>query len=116
MIVQDNKRSVKVWKSINAVEMCKFCNTEIKGKEFIYISKETMVQEMLSDCFRAKTIPETRSFYQFTPLSRGEMATKRVSEDIDYSLKFEFEQVQQVLSLPVVNIGLFVLCTNLMLL
>ena len=78
---------------VNAEEMFKFCKTEIKGIEFIYISKETMVgvREMLSDCFsRAKTIPGTRSFHQFIPLSRGEIATKKVSEDIDYSLKFEF--------------------------
>ena len=63
---------------------------------------------MLSDCFsRAKTIPGTRSFHQFIPLSRGEIATKRVSQDIE----FEFEQVQQVLSLSMVSIGQFVLCT-----
>ena len=67
------------------------------------------VQEMLSDRFsRAKTIPGTRSFHQFIPLSRGEI---RVSEDIDYSLKFEFEQVQQDLSLSMVSVGQFVLCT-----
>ena len=95
---------------VNAEEMFKFCKTEIKGIEFIYISKETMVgvREMLSDCFsRAKTIPGTRSFHQFIPLSRGEIATKRVSQDIE----FEFEQVQQVLSLSMVSIGQFVLCT-----
>ena len=94
--------------------MFKFCKTEIRGIEFIYISKETMVSvwEMLSECFsRAKTIPGTRSFHQFIPLSRGEIATKSVSEDIDYLLKFEFEQVQQVLSLSMVNTSQFVLCT-----
>ena len=41
----------------------------------------------------------------------GEIATKRVFEDTDYSVKFEFEQVQQVLSLLTVGIGLFVLCS-----
>ena len=74
--------------------MFKFCKTEIKGIEFIYISKETMVgvREMLLNHFsRAKTIPGTRSFDEFIPLSRGEIATKRVSEDNDYSLEFEFE-------------------------
>ena len=38
------------------------------------------------------------------------IALKRVSNDISYSLKFEFEQVQQVLSLSMVSIGQFVLC------
>ena len=74
--------------------------------------KHTSVLKMLSDCFsRAKTIPGIRLFNEFIPLSRGEIATKRVSEDTDYSVKFEFEQVQQVLSLLTVSIGQFVLCS-----
>ena len=69
------------------------------------------VLKMLSDCFnRAKAIPGTRSFHQFVPLS-WEIATKRVSEDIDYLVKFDFKQVQQVLSLLMVSIGRFMLCT-----
>ena len=69
------------------------------------------VLKMLSDCFsRAKAIPGTRSFHQFVPLS-WEIATKRVSEDIDYLVKFDFEQVQEVLSLLMVSIGRFMLCT-----
>ena len=67
----------------NAEEIFKFCKTEIKGIEFIHISKETMVgvQEMLSDHFsRAKTIPGTRSYYKFIPFSRfqGENSYKMV--------------------------------------
>ena len=74
--------------------------------------KHTSVLKMLSDCFnRAKTIPGIRLFNEFIPLSRGEIATKRVSEDTDYSVRFEFEQVQQVLSLLTVSIGQFVLCS-----
>ena len=46
---------------------------------------------MLSDRFsRAKTIPGTISFHQFMPLSSGGIATKGASEDIDYSVKFDF--------------------------
>ena len=74
--------------------------------------KHTAVLKMLSDHFsRAKTVSGTRLFNQFIPFSRGEIATIRASEDIDYSLKFEFEQVQQVLSLLTVSIGQFVLCS-----
>ena len=47
----------------------------------------------------------TRSFHQLIALSRGEIATKWVSENIDYSMKFEFEQVQQVLRGLMVSIG-----------
>ena len=70
------------------------------------------VREMLSERFsRAKTIPGTRSFHQFIPPSSRGIARKRISENIDYSLKFESEQVQQVLSLSMVSIGRFMLCT-----
>ena len=84
-------------------------------KQFNIMVKHTSVLKMLSDRFStAKTIPGTRLFNQFIPLSRGGgggIAAKRVSEDIDYSVKFEFEQVQQVLSLLTVSIGQFVLCS-----
>ena len=82
-------------------------------KQFNIMVKHTSVLKMLSDRFStAKTIPGTRLFNQFVPLSRGgEIAAKRVSEDIDYLVKFEFEQVQQVLSLLTVSIGQFVLCS-----
>ena len=74
--------------------------------------KHPSVLKMLSDRFsRAKVIPGTRLFNQFIPLSRGEIATKRVSEDIDCSVKFECEQVQKVLILLTVNTGQFVLCS-----
>ena len=36
---------------------------------------------------------------------------KKVSEAIDYLVKFDFEQVQQVLRLLMVSIGRFMLCT-----
>ena len=66
--------------------------------------KHTLVLKMLSDrSSRAKIISDTRP--------RGGGGTKRVSEHIDYLVKFEFEQVQQVLSLLMVSIGRLVLCT-----
>ena len=74
--------------------------------------KHPSVLKMLSDRFsRAKVIPGTRLFNQFIPLSRREIATKRVSEDIDCSVKFECEQVQKVLILLTVTTGQFVLCS-----
>ena len=74
--------------------------------------KHPSVLKMLSDRFsRAKVIPGTRLFNQFIPLSRGEIATKRVSEDIDCSVKFECEQVQKVLIFLTVTTGQFVLCS-----
>ena len=67
---------------------------------------------MLSDpVSRTKTIPGTRSFHQLNATFKGGIGTKRASEYTDYSVKFDFEQVQQVLSLLMLSIGWFVLCT-----
>ena len=67
---------------------------------------------MLSDpVSRTKTIPGNRSFHQLNATFKGGIGTKRVSEDINHSVKFDFEQVQQVLNLLMVSIVWFVLCT-----
>ena len=51
---------------------------------FNIMVKHKSVLKMLSDCFsRARTVPGTRLFNQFIPLSRGEIATKTVSEDTE---------------------------------
>ena len=89
----------------------------ISHLKFIYIKwsiiqhGETCIsgKDVVRPLSRTKTIPGTRLFNQFIPLSRGKIATKRVSEDIDYSVKFELEQVQELLSLLMVSIGQFVM-------
>ena len=75
-------------------------------KQFNIMVKHTSVLKILSDRYStAKTIPGTRLFNQFIPLSRGGIAAKRVSEDIEYSVKFEFEHILTM------SIGQFVLCS-----
>ena len=56
-----------------------------------FISAEDMipVRSMLDARFqKVCTLPGTRSFYQFVPLSEGVMAAKRVSEDQSYGIEF----------------------------
>ena len=44
----------------------------------------------------AKTVPGTRSFHHFIPLSDSKIATKRLSEDEKFDLEYEFNNTVHV--------------------
>ena len=76
---------------LTAKQVFEYCNEEVKGVHVIFISSEEMVpiRSMLDTRFStATTLPGTRSFHQYTPLSESVMAAKRVSEDELYALEF----------------------------
>ena len=78
---------------LSAIDMFKFCNEEIKGIKFKFISKETMEVTRASLKTRfldAKTVPGTRSYHHFVPLSGSCIGTKRTLTDEEYALKFDF--------------------------
>ena len=52
----------------------------------------------LWDC---KTVPGTRSFHHFTPLSKSEIGTKTLSEDKKFMLRFRFGD----LALPIEDVA-----------
>ncbi len=87
--------------------MFKFYNGEIKGIHFKFISKETMevTREKLKTRFLdAKTIPGTRSYHHFVPLSSSCIGTKRASIDEQYASKFDFAmEVGQLQISPSLN-------------
>eukprot|EP00795_Rhopilema_esculentum_P001888 gene1888-biopygen10418 len=63
------------------------------------------IRERLS---QAKTVPGTRSFHQFIPISSSIIGAKRVSEEVDFALRFSFgeEQLEGVEA----RVGQFVVC------
>jgi hypothetical protein len=76
---------------ITARQVFEYCKEEIKGIFVSFISIEQMdpVRSMLETRFSTvSTLPGTRSFHQFVPLSETVMATKRVSEDESYALEY----------------------------
>ena len=78
---------------LTAKEMFQFCEKEIHGIKFMYLTAAEVadVRQKLAERFLiAKTIPGTRGFHQFTPLSVCSIAAKRVSEEADYTLTFNF--------------------------
>ena len=79
---------------LTAMEVLEYCQKEVQGIISIYISKETVVElrkQMVERYQYAKTVPGTRSYHQFIPLSNTKLAVKTVSEENDYSFTFNFE-------------------------
>ena len=61
-----------------------------------------------------KTIPGTRSFHHFVPLSKFEVATKRLSEEEMFTLKFQFKQGEAQLEVVEIAVSKFVLFTSIL--
>ena len=95
-----------------AQEVFTFCKEEIKGIEFIFISQADMeiTRMTLEPCYtNAKTVPGTRSFHHFVPLSASCIGTKRISMDQNYALQFNF--LSTPASEPIVlSVNSFVVC------
>ena len=66
---------------LTAKQVFDYCKEEVKGVHVFFISTENMVpvRSMLDARFqKVCTLPSTRSFHQFVPLSESVMAAKRV--------------------------------------
>ena len=73
--------------------MLKFCKENIKDIEFFFISKDSMVkvrEQQIKRFAHGSTIPGTRSFHQFVPLSDKKIALKYTSDDRDFAGTFSF--------------------------
>ena len=90
------------------MEMFNYCKKEIKGITYHYVSKENMIlhrENLTNRLNEAKTLPGTRSYHQYSPLSITTIATKRVSEETDYSLKFDFKKRQENTDIDITQIN-----------
>ncbi|XP_065679120.1 uncharacterized protein LOC124814871 [Hydra vulgaris] len=77
--------------------MYKYCNENIEGINFIYISSEdlTLVRSALKERLdTANTIPGTRSYLQFVPLGHQKVGTKLCSVDEEFALIHDFGNIQ----------------------
>ena len=73
--------------------MLELCIKEIKGIKFYGISKERMkiVRNILLPRFQSgKTVPGTRIYHHFLPISTNAISFKRTSEDTDVTGIFSF--------------------------
>jgi hypothetical protein len=92
--------------------MFNFCQNEIKGNNLYYISRESNAiirSEMKQGYATAKTLPGTRSYHNFIPISNTKIGAKVVSEQLEYSFVFNF-QTDEIIKecLSNINIGVFI--------
>ena len=68
-----------------------FYEENIKNITFVFISKERMetARDELNERFApGRTVPRTRSYYSFAPVSKNEIAFKRTTEDEEFTGTF----------------------------
>ena len=84
--------------------MLELCKEEIKGITFFGISKERMVtvrQNLLPRFQSGKTVPGTRIYHHFLPISTNSISFKRTSEDTDVTGTFSFSD--ETIGIPLVQ-------------
>lgn len=92
--------------------MFRFCEAEIDGIVCTFIKSETIVevrQRMLERYVSAKTLPGTRSYHQFIPLSHSKIGVKYVSEEEQFAFTFDFNIAPKAV-LREVKLSEFVSC------
>lgn len=75
----------------NVQKVLEFCQSRIENIFFFLLKKESLStcrQQLESRFSQAKTVPGTRSFHFFSPLSENDIGTKRISSDSNYTLVF----------------------------
>ena len=78
---------------LTADDMFAFCQQEIKGIDFKLIRKDDVDEtrkKLKSRLELAKTIPGTRSYHQFIPITNHKIGAKRISEDKEFVLEYHF--------------------------
>lgn len=90
-----------------------FCKGRIENISFIMISKETLIKacQNLQDRFtQAKTVPGTRSFHYFEPLSEDSIATKHTSYNENFCTIFNFSGENHSVKMSDVAIHNYIAC------
>lgn len=97
---------------MTVAKVMEFCQSRIEKISFFLLRKEhlSVCRQNLEVRFsQAKTVPGTRSFHCFVPISECEIATKRISSDCTYNMVFNFSGKQ---NLPEEQLNMAQICTN----
>ena len=76
-----------------ADKMFQFCVEEIKGIDLLFLKNQEIgnIRVNMEERYkRADTVPGTRSFHQFIPISDSIIGAKYVSDDQYYAVLFDF--------------------------
>ena len=100
---------------LSAEAMFEYCIKSISGIKFVYVSSEKMelARNELAERFSvATTVPGTRSFHQYAPFSKSMIKMKRVSDDDEFALTFDFlnKRKCEEIKIETIKISQFILC------
>ena len=96
-----------------ADKMFQFCVEEIKGINLLFLKNQEIgnIRVNMEERYkRADTVPGTRSFHQFIPISDSIIGAKYVSDDQYYAVQFNFNIVHLLGPGDSLSLSQFVLC------
>ena len=99
---------------MTARQVVKFCQDEILGITTIFIPTEAAEQRrnlMKARYSYTRTIPGTRSFHYFLPVDNNTIKAKRIAEDEEFALTFQFKKETRNERKIDVNISNYIACT-----
>ena len=98
---------------LTADKMFEFCEVEIKGINFLFLKNKeigNMILNMEERYKRSDTVPRTRSFHQFIPISDSIIGAKFVPDDQYYAVQFDFNIVNLLGPGDTLSPSQFVVC------
>ena len=98
---------------LTAYKMFEFCVEEIKGIDFLFSKNQGIgnIRVNMKERYkRADTVPGTRSFHQFIPISDSIIGAKYVSDDQYHAVQFVFNIVHLLGPGDTLSPSQFVVC------
>ena len=98
---------------LTADKMFEFCVDEIKGIDFLFLKNQEIgnIRVNMEERYkRADTVPGTRSFHQFIPISDSIIGAKYVSDDQYHAVQFVFNIVHLLGPGDTLSPSQFVVC------
>ena len=98
---------------LTADKMFEFCVEEIKGIDFLFLKNQEIgnIRVNMEERYkRADTVPGTRSFHQFIPISDSIIGAKYISDVQSYAVQFDFNIVHLLGPGDTLSPSQFVVC------
>ena len=98
---------------LTAHHLYQFCDQEVTGINVFFVSTQELSEirfKLRKRSESAATLPETRGFHHFAPVSSTVIAAKRVSEDTELDLKYDLVLGNKSIAITEVKLSDFVAC------
>ena len=92
LVATGSLQSLTTGQKLSTEAMFEYCQKSISGIKFVYVTAKEMklTRKKLAHRFSIATTITGTSFHQYTPSSTSIIKMKRLSEDDDFALTFDF--------------------------